>query len=141
MASRASGLTTSFSVYKPGQGYWTRVLTAIGAGTLAVAGAAWLANQFSVLASAYRIYVQAGTAVVLLGTTAAVLWWVLNKPRVVDFMIATEAEMKKVNWPTRREVLISTWIVICGTFLMAAILFLADLAFGTFFRETGVLVG
>jgi len=28
-----------FSVYKPGQGYWTRVLTATGAGILVLAGA------------------------------------------------------------------------------------------------------
>ena len=30
------------AIYKPGQGYWTRVMTAVGAGVLVLAGAAWL---------------------------------------------------------------------------------------------------
>lgn len=34
-------------VYKPGQGYWTRVLTAVGLGVIALSGAAWLAAQLS----------------------------------------------------------------------------------------------
>lgn len=34
-------------VYKPGQGYWTRVLTAVGLGVIVLSGAAWLAAQVS----------------------------------------------------------------------------------------------
>jgi hypothetical protein len=35
----------SFAMYKPGQGYWTRVLTAVFAGVLVLAAAAWLYGQ------------------------------------------------------------------------------------------------
>lgn len=37
------------SIYKPGQGYWTRVLTAVGLGIIVVAGAAWVWSQVSAL--------------------------------------------------------------------------------------------
>jgi len=67
------------------------------------------------------------------------LFWLLNKPNVADFMIATEAEMKKVNWPSKKQVIELTWVVICGTFLMAALLFVVDLGFGAMFIEIGVL--
>ncbi|TVQ64463.1 MAG: preprotein translocase subunit SecE [Phycisphaerales bacterium] len=33
------------NIYKPGQGYWTRVLTAVGLGIIFIAGAAWAWNQ------------------------------------------------------------------------------------------------
>ena len=69
------------------------------------------------------------------------LWWLLNKARIVDFMIATESEMRKVNWPTRREIVGSTWIVISGTFLMAFLLFTVNLTFAKLFMVIGVLEG
>lgn len=35
----------ALGLYKPGQGYWTRVLTAVGLGVIALAGAMWLWQQ------------------------------------------------------------------------------------------------
>ncbi len=87
------------------------------------------------------LYVQAASAVATALVFAALLWWILNKPRVVDFMIATESEMRKVNWPTRREIIGSTWLVICGTLLMALLLFTVDIGFALLFRSIGVLEG
>jgi preprotein translocase subunit SecE len=54
-------------------------------------------------------------------------------------MIATESEMRKVNWPSRRELVGSTWIVICGTLLMALVLLAIDVGFVSFFQWIGVL--
>ncbi len=225
----------AFAIYKSGQGYWTRVLTAIGAGALVLASVAWLwaeldgANfaidrqhplaidaQFegaenrlaalgiglvdqdpqepgelkvdvvsiqspakkaglgradvithvegvpvsdtkSLLAAleglapgqtfnvtikrsqSIVLYVQAGAAVVIIGTFALVLWIVLNKPRTVDFMIATEAEMRKVNWPSRHEIVGSTLVVVCGTALLAMVLFVVNIVFGFIFTEINIL--
>ena len=61
------------------------------------------------------------------------------KPKVVDFMIATEGEMKKVNWSTRREILGSTWVVIGLTLFIAMYCFGFDLIFNKFFQFIGVL--
>ena len=56
-----------------------------------------------------------------------------------DFMIATEGEMKKVNWSSRREILGSTKVVILFTVLFAVILFVVDIVFMSFFSGIGVL--
>ena len=54
-------------------------------------------------------------------------------------MIATEGEMKKVNWSTRREILGSTKVVIVSVIILSMILFLVDVAFMGFFILIGVL--
>src|SRR3712207_7866772 len=43
----------------------------------------------------------------------------MNKPANVDFLIATDSEMKKVNWTSRRELIGSTKVVIVFMFLIA----------------------
>ena len=131
----------ALTIYKPGQGYWTRVLSAVGAGTLVLAGVAWLWNELEGVHHEYTIYIQAGVAIGVIAILGGLLWWVFNKPRVVDFMIATESEMRKVNWPTRSELIGSTWIVICGTLLMALFLFVVDIVFAKLFQSFGVLEG
>jgi preprotein translocase subunit SecE len=129
----------ALSIYKPGQGKYTRLLTAAGAGVLTLAGAMWLWDQFQGTFGDNTIFVQAGAAVGLIAVMAGLLFWSLNKPRIADFMIATEVEMKKVNWPSRREIIGSTWVVICGTFLFAIILFVIDLGFGYLFQKINIL--
>jgi preprotein translocase subunit SecE len=57
------------------------------------------------------------------------IFQIFNKPSVVEFLIETEGEMKKVNWPPRADTVKLTWIVIVGTFMMAAILFVIDIVF------------
>ena len=223
----------AFAVYKPGQGYWTRVLTAIGAGVLVLAGVVWIweelgakdwrvpvnhdlsltaltadadrivqhlgleapggepgskSNSVKVTAVAsgsafdsagmqrndvithvdgkpvgdvdaivtllqvasspvltvqrgysITLYVQAGVAVVILAACSLVIWRVLNRPRTVDFMIATEAEMNKVNWPSRQEIVGSTRVVIIGTALLTLMLFVVNMIFTVIFKGIGIL--
>ncbi|MEM9883567.1 MAG: preprotein translocase subunit SecE [Planctomycetota bacterium] len=127
-------------IHKPGQGYWTRTLSAIGAGMLVLAGAAWLyAISPGFLPEANEIYYRAGIAAAVILGFGLLIYWLLNKPNIVDFMIAVEAEMKKVNWPTKKEIVGSTWVVICGTFLIAALLFVIDIGFGFVFTQIGIL--
>jgi len=125
-----------FEIYKRGQGYYTRMGTAIGSGVLILAGADYIYDQLD----AFALYVQVGvplTFVVGLGLLA--YWLVGVKRRSCDFMIATEGEMKKVNWSTRREIIGSTKVVIVFTMLMATLLFLFDLMFQFVFKWIGVL--
>ncbi len=123
----------AFAIYKPGQGKWTRLLTAIGAGLLTLYMVYWLMGELSGLHSANIGTIKMVVGVGLIVAVAALLWYLLNKPRIVDFMIATEAEMRKVNWPSQRELFGSTWVVVCGTFMMAALIFVLDIAFAEFF--------
>ena len=68
-----------------------------------------------------------------------VVFWVMNKPTNADFLIATDSEMKKVNWTSKAELWGSTKIVILFMFLIAAMLFSFDIIFGYFFYFIKVL--
>ena len=82
---------------------------------------------------------QSAMAVIVIGFFGLLVFYLINKPRIADFMIATEAEMKKVNWPSKHQVVELTWVVICGTFLMAILLFVVDIAFAKLFLFIQVL--
>jgi len=98
-------------------------------------------STLSTTGSDYLLYTQAGSSVLLIAAASAILYYVLNRPRIADFMIATEAEMRKVNWPTKREISGSTVVVILGTMLLASMLFVVDIAFAWLFQLVGVLEG
>lgn len=128
-------------MYKPGQGYWTRLLSAIGGGALVASFAMWLWQQLGAVTVRFPvIYLQGAVAgVVLLMGGAFVYWLTFASPRACEFLIATEGEMKKVNWSSRREILGSTWVVITISFLIAASLFVVDLGFSWFFQQIDIL--
>jgi preprotein translocase subunit SecE len=52
-------------------------------------------------------------------------WWLTTK----EFFRDTNAEMKKVSWPTRNEVVGTTVVVIIATIIFALYLWGADLLF------------
>jgi len=231
----------SVGIYKPGQGYWVRVLTAIFAGVLVLSGALWAWNQagtykpptptYRVTLAAVQgtlqpgvqvdlyeygatqadpdvligtasvdsfgvgdartgeavlsnvrmlegrvvtrtqrlvnedivgqaapfsaqttsmvgvaafdvIYVQGAIAGTILILGAVVIYlFVAMKRQSVEFLIATDGEMKKVNWSTRKEVQGSTMVVVIASFLLAMLIFAIDYGFGAFFKLIGVLEG
>jgi len=83
--------------------------------------------------------VCAGAALGILALILFFVWRVTNKPSNVDFLIATDSEMKKVNWTTRKELIGSTKVVIFFVLLIAALLFTLDVVFGYFFQLIKVL--
>ena len=132
------------SIYKPGQGYYTRMVSAAGFGALILAGAGWIYQELTTLTDPFGIstqYFRSGVAVAVILGFGGALYWVLNKPNVVDFMIATEAEMKKVHWPTKRQIFNNTMVVIIGTLILAFLLTVFDLSFSTFFKSINLLEG
>jgi len=87
-------------------------------------------------------YLQTGVASGLLLIGAVFLYWYVGVARrPVEFLIATDGEMKKVNWTSYREVKGSTIVVIVATFLIAGLLFVVDMGFSWVFRAIGVLEG
>ena len=129
-------------IYKPGQGYWTRVMSAIGLALIVTMGVVWLWDLLAMvrIGTMQPVYVQSIVAIVVLAVFGALGYFILGmNRRVVDFMIATESEMKKVNWSTRREILGSTWVVIGLTVFIALFCFLADVAFQALFQSLNVL--
>jgi preprotein translocase SecE subunit len=129
-------------IYKKGQGYWTRLMSAIAYGMLVLMGAVWLWKLLAGIrvGDLEPVYVQAIGAVIVLAVFGYLGYQLIGRrPKVVDFMIATEGEMKKVNWSTRREILGSTWVVIGLTMFIAVYCFGFDLIFNKFFQFIGVL--
>jgi preprotein translocase SecE subunit len=64
---------------------------------------------------------------------AAALWLayrVVNLPVFADFLIATEAEVNKVSWPTRHSVIQDTVVVLTTVLLLTVFLFVVDIAWG-----------
>ncbi|MFM9145466.1 MAG: preprotein translocase subunit SecE [Phycisphaerales bacterium] len=57
----------------------------------------------------------------------------------VDFLIATEGEMKKVNWSTRREVVGSTTAVVVTAAVLALFCWGLEIIFVWFFQMINVL--
>lgn len=129
-------------VYKSGQGYWTRTMTAVGVGLLALMGAIWLWDVLAAIRieGVQPVYISATGAVIFLGVLGGIAYYLVGcKPRVVDFMIAVEGEMKKVNWSSKREILGSTWVIIGFTLFIAVICWLLDSGFSWFFIQLEVL--
>ena len=82
---------------------------------------------------------QTHISAVFLALYALLIWRVTNKPDNVDFLIATDSEMKKVNWTSRKELIGSTKVVIVFMFLIAFFLFAIDIGFSYFFFLIKVL--
>ncbi len=225
----------AIGLYKPGQGYWVRVLTATLIGVITLAAAAWMYTQMSLVASkmprsvwampysqggtapasgepvtllgkapagiiapeigtatvdsfnagagelrlknvsttdgsndaslAAAIKVGSGTpvtltrqaqgmasidprliqgvamAVVLLIGAMLAYFFVAMYQKFVDFLIATDGEMKKVNWSTSKDIRMSTMVVIFASVMLAGSLFAVDFAFQWFFKTIGILAG
>jgi preprotein translocase SecE subunit len=145
-----------FHIYKSGQGYWTRMGTAMGA-ALIIALTVWffykqlppiLTPMFTPAnatieqtraASAKAYNATLAISAALLAGVSMLVWRLTNKPSNVDFLIATDSEMKKVNWTSKKELIGSTKVVIIFMFLIAGILFGIDIIFGYFFKLIHVL--
>lgn len=131
-------------VYKSGQGYHTRMWTAIGCASLVIWFVVFLCQKLSVFGStpSATLIIQVCVAVGVIGLFSALGWWVLGRnPKVNDFLIETEGEMKKVNWTSRREIIGSTKVVIFVLVAMSVLLFVVDIMFMLLFSWMGVLKG
>jgi preprotein translocase SecE subunit len=133
-----------FTIYKRGQGYWTRVGTVVG---VALVGGFTALNLFHYIPTFLPESVNShrGRSIALgvaLGFAAAyafIAWKLMNKPTNVDFLIATDSEMKKVNWTSRKELIGSTKVVVIFMALMAVFLFVCDILFSELFKLMHVL--
>jgi len=86
------------------------------------------------------LYLQAGVAGGILLIGSILLYFYVGVHRkTVGFLVATDGEMKKVNWTSYREVRGSTIVVIVATFLIAGFLFGVDSIFARIFTAIGVL--
>jgi preprotein translocase subunit SecE len=120
-------------IYKPGQGKYTRLGTGFSVAVV-VAFGCW--RLYMMLAAAdLSLWITTMVPVVIFVALSVVTYWLLNKPSVADFLIAAEGELKKVNWSSRKEVAVSTLVVIIVVVAMGALLGATDLIFSLIFRR------
>ncbi|MCG3181073.1 MAG: Protein translocase subunit SecE [Phycisphaerae bacterium] len=132
-----------FAIYKKGQGKYTRLLTMIGGGVVAVLGGQWLwTHPLAYWRGGFKLMIAAliVAAWILLGLWLSFLVS-YAKPKTGDFFIATEGEMKKVSWSSRKEIIGSTQVVIFTLVFMGVMLFVVDVFFMFIFDMIGVLKG
>ena len=130
--------------YKKGQGSIARLLSLIGCLLLLFWGGwsfwIWLQGFTSLSESLLEVptvglnidfALLIAIGVLLAGGAALV--WTLNRPRLVDLLIETEAEMKKVSWPSRQEAWNSSVIVVITVVVMMGLLFFYDFTLNKIF--------
>jgi len=125
-----------FNIYKKGQGKYVRLGTASAIGLLVILGIIWVQHEFLALSPKY---VQAITALVIAAVGGWLSFYIVNKPKYVDFMILTESEMNKVVWPSSAAVIRVTRLLILIMFVLAFLLYLVDIGFLTFFQAIKVI--
>ena len=72
------------------------------------------------------LWIETMVPVIIFMVVSTLVMLIVNKPNVADFMVAAEGEMKKVNWSSRQEVAVSTFIVISVVMILALLLGSAD---------------
>ena len=126
-----------FGVYKGSQGRVTRQ------STFAVLAIAFLLGAWRLSATLRAQMGGMGTVYLVAGLVLAGGLWlsyrVVNYPVFADFLIAVEAEMNKVSWPTKDVLVRSSLVVIFVILAMAAMLFVFDLFWKTMFTWLGVV--
>lgn len=130
-----------FHIYKSGQGYWTRMGTVAGAALIILLVGQFLYTFLPTWSDTLHTHpkLMIGIVLAVVAAFSILAFYITNKPSNVDFLIATDSEMKKVNWTSREELIGSTKIVIIFVFLITAILFGIDIIFGYVFHWIGVL--
>jgi preprotein translocase subunit SecE len=119
-------------LYKPNQGRIVRQVTFLACAIIVCLAVyemyrtGWLTNLFA--GSQYFVFIA---------LTALGIWFsyrVVNYSVFADFLIAVEAEMNKVSWPSKTELWNASLVVMFVIFAMAALLFAFDVIWSKIFQ-------
>ncbi|MCC7291534.1 MAG: preprotein translocase subunit SecE [Phycisphaerales bacterium] len=132
-----------FERYKPDQGTKVRAGTMWAGALLAFGAGKFLYDQLKSRQDPSRpwtLFLVYGLTVLVAAAVAIVAFHMAYRKRDSgDFLIATEGEMRKVNWSSRREVIGSTKVVIAFALIFALMMGVVDLVFFKAFMWIGVL--
>ncbi len=130
-----------FGVYKKTQGRMTRQLTAIAIWAFfLVAFYKLVAPGVPMFGAAtqYKTWILYGVPGLIL---LAGVWFgyrLVNYPPFADFLIAVEAEMNKVSWPSQREITRSSIVVIVMMLSLMTVVFGFDMIIAYLLNLIGV---
>jgi preprotein translocase subunit SecE len=126
-----------FQLYKSGQGRYLRGGTGVSAALVDLVFCYYLWTLLSryLAENAYKPYLEYGIPAAVFAVLGVAVFFYVNKPNVVDFLVATETEMKKVSWSSRAELVGSTAVVIVTVFALAVFIYMADTIFIYVFKN------
>jgi preprotein translocase subunit SecE len=126
-----------FQLYKSGQGRYLRGGTGVSAALVDLVFCYYLWTLLSryLAENAYKPYLEYGIPAAVFAVLGVAVFFYVNKPNVVDFLVATETEMKKVSWSSRAELVGSTAVVIMTVFALALFIYMADTIFIYVFKN------
>jgi preprotein translocase subunit SecE len=123
------------AVYKRNQGRVTRQVTFAAIAITFGLGAWSLSN----LANPNEMTMVFAIPAVVVGLGTWTAYRVVNWPVFADFLISVEAEMSKVSWPTRTELIRGSVVVLITIASLAVFLYSFDLLWTFVFQRLGVL--
>ncbi|NIL97275.1 MAG: preprotein translocase subunit SecE [Planctomycetales bacterium] len=123
------------AVYKRTQGRVTRQVT-FAAIAVTFALGAWSLSNMANPNQMMMLFVVPG---LVLGAGAWTAYRIVNWPTFADFLISVEAEMSKVSWPTRTELIRGSVVVLITIASLAVFLYAFDLLWTFIFQRLGVL--
>lgn len=82
--------------------------------------------------------VRYGIPGILLFVGGWIAYRAVNWPRFADFLISVEAELNKVSWPSKSELVKASLVVIFTLGFLAMILFAYDIIWQTVFTWIGI---
>ena len=123
-------------LYKPQQGRIVRQVTFLSIAVVALLVGADVSRM------SYFEELFTGSSYAVFGLVAAVGVWfayrIVNYPVFTDFLIAVEAEMKKVSWPAWPQLWAASQVVIFVIFSMAISLWVFDILWTKIFQIIGI---
>lgn len=146
MSTEVAGNTTSpllpelfkGQVYKRNQGRLVRQMTCLAFWVIVALGCKSLYDSLTGFFSEESAMLE----LVIPGVACLLGFWIsfrlVNWPRFADFLIAVEAEMNKVSWPSKAELIRASIVVIFTIFFLAMSLFTFDIVWRAIFEFIGV---
>lgn len=122
-------------IYKRTQGRITRQITFAALAAVIALGLV----RLSALQTGQGPTMQFALPIVLLVIGLWASYRLVNVPVFADFLIAVEAEMNKVSWPTRSELFRASMVVLIVIFSLAVLLWAFDLFWQLLFRLLHIL--
>jgi preprotein translocase subunit SecE len=133
------GNVMAFQIYKGNQGKKTRLSTATGLSVIVCVGCyklyGWISDMPMNVSNQTRLLISTLVPAAVLAILSGLAFWLVNRPSVADFMITAEGELKKVNWSSKRELFVSTVVVLAVVAFMACLLGFSDLFLGWIFQN------
>lgn len=126
----------SLSLYKKTQGRLTRQLTMLAIIGVTLCGCyslsvSWLLDE--------NDSIRIGVPIAIAAVASWLAFRLVNYPAFAEFLIAVQAEVTKVNWPSWGELKRATIVVVVTMFFLGLVLFLYDLVWYQILTLVGVL--